>query len=145
MGKVDQEYLDKLHTDNPDCPFVQKETCQTRTCSLRWVAVVLFGVLGVFLALIVYASGQASSANAQYTDMATKVVETREYTRTEVTEVKSQLKAHEAKQVASQEAICDKLDELKRELADQRKEQRALLEKILELQIEVAKKTVPSP
>jgi uncharacterized protein (UPF0335 family) len=135
-----EDYVNTLHPEHPQCPFVSKETCVNRTRASRWVVGVFFGVLGVFLALVVYAAGQATEASRSYTDVVERFAEHKREVESRVVDVHTEFKTHQAEQRASERAIIDKLDEVKDELAAQRKEQRALLEKILELQIQVAKK-----
>jgi hypothetical protein len=129
-----------LDPKNPDCPYVLKEVCATRTKTARWVISVYFGILGVFLALIVYASGQAAQANTKYGEVVELVGDKTAAVSKEVDAVKSELDTHRAVQLASDKTIVDKLDEVKEQLRAQQVEQKLLLEKILAVQIEVAGK-----
>jgi len=124
----------------PECPYITKEACDARTRSIRYVGGLFMGVLSVFLALVVYASSQASGANAGYNDMVNIVHEVKTTAHDEVIKVRTALDTHTARQASSDKAIVEKLDEVKRELHEQRQEQKALLDKILQLQIDVAKK-----
>ena len=121
-------------------PFVRKETCMNRIRALKWVAGTFLGVLSVFLALVVYAAGQANSASAQYIKLNTVVGQHKQDVYTQVYDIQSSLNVYKAEKRAFERSVIEKLDEVKTELSEQRKEQRALLEKILELQIEVARK-----
>lgn len=136
----DEQYVDKLHPEHKDCPFVTKVTCASRTRASKWVVGVFFGVLSVFLALVVYASGQANRANTNYIEMHQKCAEHRLEVDNEVQGMKSSFETYKAEKRATDQSVIEKLDEVKMELSEQRKEQRVLLEKILELQIEVARK-----
>ena len=102
-----------------NCPFVLKDVCATRTKTARWVIGVYFGILGVFLALIVYASGQAAHANTKYGEVIELVGEKTEAMNDKVQIVQSQLDSHRAVQLASDKAIVDKLDEVKEQLQTQ--------------------------
>jgi ferritin-like metal-binding protein YciE len=104
------------------------------------VAGVILGVLGVFLALVVVASGQATRANTQYIQMSAVVSSYKQEVNTQIQGVQSSFDTHTATQRATDKSVIEKLDEVKTELSEQRKEQRVLLERILELQIEVARR-----
>lgn len=134
-----------FHPEHPQCPFVTKEICSNRTKTARWVAGVFFGVLGVFLALVIYAAGQASEAGSRCNELSAEIKQVRQLSHDEVMELRTTFATHKAAQGASEKAIIDKLDELKTELSEQRKEQRGLLDKILELQVELAKKNIGNP
>ena len=138
----DEKFLEKLHPEHENCPFVTKVTCASRTRASKWVVGVFFGVLSVFLALVVYAAGQANSANAHYIDMHQTVSEHKQEVSTKVQGIQSSFESYRAEKRATDNAVIEKLDEVKTELHEQRKEQRVLLEKILELQIEVARRHV---
>ena len=139
--KNDREFLDMLRSDK-DCPFVTKGNCATRIRASKLVMGVFFGIMSVFLALVVYASGQASHANTQYIDMTTTVSDHQASVHTQVQDIKSSFETYRAEKRATDKSVIEKLDEVKHELSEQRKEQRVLLEKILEIQIDVARRTV---
>jgi len=122
-----------------DEPFVAKEVCDSRTRSMRWVAGVSFGVLSVFLALVVYVAGQATSANAQYMTLTQSVSTSKGKVATQIQAIGLRLDSHQIAQRSHELSIMSKLDEVKTELSEQRKEQRSLLERILQLQVEIAK------
>ena len=127
-------------TPERTCPYITKEACDARTRSIRYVGGLFMGVLSVFLALVVYASSQASNANANYNDMVHVVNGIKTTAHEEVTAVQVSLDKHMIAQTSSDKVIIERLDELKREVSAQRQEQKDILDKILELQIEVAKK-----
>ena len=143
--------VEQLQPQHEDCPFITKEACSSRTRPFRWVIGVFFGVLSVFLALVIYASGQASAANDKYTTMietvstmntstAKRISSVEAASSKRINTVETTIETHKAMQKASDKAIIEKLDEVKVELSEQRKEQRVLLERILDLQLEVARK-----
>jgi len=140
MSDNDKEYLDILRS-NIDCPFVTKANCTTKIRASKLVMGVLFGVMSVFLALVVYAAGQSNYANAQYIDMTTTVTKHQAEVHVQVQDMQSSFDTYRAEKRASDKSVIEKLDEVKTELSEQRKEQRVLLEKILNLQIDVARKT----
>ena len=135
----------EVRPSHPDCPFVTKFACGTRTRAARWVVGVLFGILGVFLALVVCATAQSKAANTNYIDMHDSLSTLRLETHGNVKDVKASVETHKMALRAADAAIIEKLNEVKTELVEQRKEQRDLLERILELQIEVAKKSGTAP
>ena len=124
----------EVRPSHPDCPFVTKVLCSTRTRAARWVLGLLFGVLGVFLVLVVYTANQSEAANNNYIHMAEAM-----------STLNSEVATHKPTQRAVEAAILEKLNEVKKELVEQRHEQRALLERILELQIEVATRAGVAP
>lgn len=101
---------------------------------------IFFGLLSVFLALVVYATGQAHNANAQYLTVTQDISKHKIEVERKVNSVRTSMETYQAEHRASERAVIDKLDEVKTELSEQRKEQRSLLERILDLQISVAKK-----
>ncbi len=136
---MSDNYVEKLHPEHPECPFVSKNTCADRTRMSKWVVGVFLCVTSVFLGLVVYATGQAQSANTNYIDMHTIVSEHKRTVQAEVRDVKAAFDIHSAEKRAADRSIVEKLEEVKIELSEQRKEQRAVLDKILELQLEVAR------
>lgn len=137
-------YVDTLHPEHEDCPFVAKTTCINKGRIAKYIAGVFFGILSVFLTLVVYASGQARDANKQYTQMTTTISDHRHDVQKAVLGIASAFNEHKAEKSAVDRSIVEKLDEVKIELALQRKEQRVLLEKILDIQLKIAGYIAPS-
>jgi LmbE family N-acetylglucosaminyl deacetylase len=137
---ADEKFVEKLHPDHAECPFVTKVTCASRTRASKWMLGILYSVLAVFLGLVIYSSGQVTHANTQYMEVNKVVSDYQQEVHDKVQDVESSFNTYRAEKTATDRAVIEKLDEVKRELSEQRKEQRVLLEKILELQIEVARK-----
>ncbi len=137
-----EEYVKTLHPTHSKCPFVSKKDCENKTRTSKWFVGLFFGMLSVLLALVVYATGEAHSANNQYIKVRTDVSEHKQQVVVSVQNIKSSFETYKARQDALDTSVVEKLDEVKNELFAQRKEQRVLLEKILELQIEVARKQI---
>lgn len=108
--------------------FVTKDMYDNRVRATKWVGAAFFGMLSVFLGLVVYSSASAYRASIGH-------VQTNEA----VVVLRGEFETHKAEQGAIESAISDKLDEIRKELSEQRAEQRVLLEKIIQIQVEAAR------
>ena len=136
----DANFLEQLHPEHEKCPFVTVTTCAIRTRASKWIVAALLGLMSVFVALVVYASGQASSANERYTDMGKQLHSHQQEITSSVQIIKSEFNTYRAEKRVFDNSVIEKLDEVKAELSEQRKEQRLLLDKILQLQIDLARR-----
>lgn len=130
--------------DCQNSPFVLKTTYANNTRANKWVIGVLFGILTLFFALVVYAADQAHDANGHYIKMTNSVADHKAETYTSIQKITSTSATYRAEKRASDKAMLEKLDEIKVELAERRKEERVLLEKILSLQLEMARRAASS-
>jgi hypothetical protein len=114
--------------EHNECPLTTQEICIMKFRNIKGALAAILGLFTVLLALVIYASNQASGATNQY-------INVRERMNTLSLEVNTQT----IERKVSDKVIMTKIAELQEELVAQRHEQRQLLERILSLQIEFAK------